>query len=89
MIIQAVLPGTDSVDTCSDDETDTDTDIEDVQPTCKTVMDCLMTTIKFFEMESQTTESDIDKLFYYKRKVEQIKTSRAKQVTVADFLKKE
>jgi hypothetical protein len=67
-------------------KTDDDDDIEEVQPTCKSVTDSLNIAIKFFEMESSTVESDMAKLFYFKGLVKKL---QAKQVSLDDFFKKQ
>jgi hypothetical protein len=48
--------------------------------------DSLNITIKFFEMESSTIESDMPKLFYFKGLVKKL---QAKQVSLDDFFKKQ
>ena len=60
MILSAIQPQTSDTDSVT--SVDEDSDSEEVQPPCKTVIDCLSTAIKFFEMESSTTEADISKL---------------------------
>ena len=70
-------------------KTDDDDDIEEVQPTCKSVTDSLNIAIKFFEMESSTVESDMAKLFYFKGLIKKIQAKRAKQVSLDDFFKKQ
>jgi len=61
-IIESVI--SDTSEDCQADDAD---DIEEVQPTCKQATDSLNITIKFFEMESGTVESDMAKLFLYQR----------------------
>ena len=72
-----------------DSQTDDDDDIEEVQPTCKQVTDSLNITIKFFEMESSTVESDMAKLLYFKGLVKKLQAKWAKQVSLDDFFKKQ
>ena len=60
MILNAIQPQTSDSDS-NVTSVDEDSDSEEVQPPCKTVIDCLSITIKFFEMESSTTEADISK----------------------------
>jgi hypothetical protein len=60
-----------------------------VQPTCKQVTDSLNITIKFFEMESSTVESDMAKLLYFKGLVKKLQAKWAKQVSLDDFFKKQ
>jgi hypothetical protein len=60
MILNAIQPQTSDTDS-NVTSVDEDSDSEEVHPPCKTVIDCLSITIKFFEMESSTTEADISK----------------------------
>ena len=87
MILNAIQPQTSDSDR-NVTSVDEDSDSEEVQPPCKTVIDCLSITIKFFEMECSTTEEDISKLISLKRKVEKIQTGRTKQVSLSDFIQK-
>ena len=87
MILNAIQPQTSDSDS-NVTSVDEDSDSEEIQPPCKTVIDCLSITIKFFEMECSTTEADISKLISFKRKVEKIQTGRTKQVSLSDFIQK-
>ena len=60
MILNAIQPQTSDTDS-NVTSVDEDSDSEEVHPPCKTVIDCLSIAIKFFEMESSTTEADISK----------------------------
>jgi hypothetical protein len=61
MILNAIQPQTSDTDS-NVTFVDEDSDSEEVHPPCKTVIDCLSIAIKFFKMESSTTEADI--MFY-------------------------
>ena len=87
MILNAIQPQTSDSDS-NVTSVDEDSDSEEVQPPCKTVIDCLSIAIKFFEMECSTTEADISKLISFKRKVEKIQAGRTKQISLSDFIQK-
>ena len=84
MILNAIQPQTSDTDS-NVTSVDEDSDSEEVQPPCKTGIDCLSIAIKFFEIESSTTEADISKFISFKRKVGKIQAGRTKQVSLSDF----
>ena len=77
MILNANQPQTSDTDS-NVTSVDEDSDSEEVQPPCKTVIDSLSITVKFFEMENSTTEADISKLISFKQKVEKIQAGCTK-----------